>query len=333
MVRRNDISMVRTLKDEGERNLIELVKSIIQMDPSNNMIGDDCAILPFGDQFILISTDMVSKKTHLSPVMSYKDIGWFVTAINLSDIAAKGGTPLGVLLAYGLPKDMMVSDFQDIVRGAHECASTYQTSIIGGDTKENNDLVISGTSIGVVDKNEFMGRAGAKPGDIIAVTGTVGSAAASYLAIQKGEKTKSTIHGLIHPTPRVLEGQKLAMSRKVHCCMDISDGLSASLYELQRFNDVGFQIDYSKIPVDPLLMKYCDDISLSEYLLHFGGEYELLLSASKDAFPLLQKTIAPTSLTVIGTVTKEKGITILKNDILQTLENKGYQHFTASAFS
>lgn len=332
LVQRTDDHMAQTLKDVGERNLIELIKSIVQDDTVDIPLGDDCAVLDMGERYLLVSTDMISKRTHLCPAMSYKDIGWFVTAINLSDIAAKGGTPLGVLLAYGLSKDMPIADFKEIVKGADDCAKTYHSSIIGGDTKEHTDMVISGTSIGIVDKTEFMGRAGAKPDDIIVVTGELGKAASGFLSMQEG-KTGDDLKGLIHPIPRIIEGRKLAKSKKVHCCIDVSDGLSTSLYELQRFNDVGFQIDYSKIPVDPMLVMHTDQRALDNYLLHFGGEYELLACIPSDDLSYLQKKITPTPLSMIGKVTKDTAITIKKEGTIKPLENKGYEHFSRHEFS
>jgi len=325
--------MVQTLKDIGERGLIKLACSIISKDDMFHTIGDDCAFLPLGESYLLVSTDMISQHTHISTGMRPWDIGWFVTAINLSDLAAKGGIPLGVLLAYGLPKDMLVSDFEDIVRGADTCATTYQTSIIGGDTKEHPELVIAGTSIGIVDKEECMTRKGAKAGDIIAVTGTLGKAAGGRLSYTRG--TDNEHHSsLIHPIPRLSEGRKLAATKKVHCCMDISDGLSSSLYQLQNLNNVGFSIHASDLPIDPVLFSLCaTKDEQEEYALHFGGEYELLFCIPEDSVSELEKAIAPTTLTPIGTVTQKRSINIFKEGSTCILENKGYEHFLNHPFS
>ena len=326
--------MIKTLKDIGERSLIELINSIISKDDFTHTIGDDCAFIPLDDRYILVSTDMVSQSTHFSSVMDPRDMGWFVTAINLSDIAAKGGIPLGVLLAYGFPRDMSVSDFEELVEGAHACASAYHTSIIGGDTKEHNEIVISGTSIGVVDKQEYMSRAGAKEGDVIAVTGYLGKAAAGFLSIQKGKIDKKNIQGLIHPIPRISEGRKLAQSKMVHCCMDISDGLSSSLYQLQKYNNVGFSVVASELPIYPVLESICDDNDLrNKSLLHFGGEYELLMCIPAESFSALQDALKPTHLTAIGRVTRDTSIKFIQDGVVQTLENKGYEHFVSHIFS
>ncbi len=326
--------MIKTLQDFGERKLIDQIDMILSKNKRISGIGDDCAFISIGDRYLLVSTDIVSQRTHYPLIARPKDMGWFVTAVNLSDIAAKGGIPLGILLAYGLPKDMPVSDFEEIVHGANACALSCQTLIIGGDTKEHNEIVISGTSVGIVDKKECMFRKGAMPGDIIAVTGKLGKAAAGFLAIEEGEINEISLQGLLHPIPRIIEGRKLAKSRKVHCCMDISDGLSSSLYQLQKVNHVGFSINASYLPTDLSLESICkkNHISSIEYLLHFGGEYELLLCMPPESFSILQANIAPTCLTAIGEVTEEVSIVLNDTSGIVSLENKGYEHFSSHFF-
>jgi thiamine-monophosphate kinase len=327
--------MTHTLRDMGERQLINLIQLISPNKENTSRIGDDCAFIPLDEHILLVSTDIVSQRTHYPNITRPRDMGWFVTAVNLSDIAAKGGMPLGILLAYGLPKDMPVSDFQEIVQGANECALSYHTAIIGGDTKEHNEIVISGTGVGIVDKNECMYRKGAQPGDVLAVTGMLGMAAAGFLSIKQKKCADRFVKGLIHPTPRIFEGRKLAMSRQVHCCMDISDGLSSSLYQLQTCNDVGFSVTASNLPTDALLEAICKkaNLPINDYLLHFGGEYELLLCVSPESFSMVQANIAPTCLTAIGQVTEEKSIVLNDHGAILPLENRGYEHFSSHFFS
>jgi len=162
---------VSKLFDLGERKIIQMISNILTEGDGAVGIGDDCAVIDYNDDFILLTTDMISKKTHIPDIMTDWQIGWFIVSINLSDIAAKGGDPLGVLLAFGFPGDLNSSKLEEIVKGANDCAVFHNTSIIGGDMKENPDMVLSGCAIGSVKKDEFMGRSGVKPDDIIAVTG------------------------------------------------------------------------------------------------------------------------------------------------------------------
>ncbi len=321
------------LSDIGERNLIVLARSILKEHHESIDLTDDCAMLPLDSDYLLVTSDMISEKTHIPEGMKPWQIGWFVTAINLSDIAAKGGSPLGILLSYGLPSSFPKSSFIDLVKGASSCANRYKTKIIGGDTKENDHIVISGTALGLVKREQVISRKGAKEADIVAVTGLLGKAAAGFYEL-KQKKNIGTINSLCEPEPRIDEGISLAKTLKVHCCMDLSDGLSSSLYQLAELNNCGFHLKSELLPISSQLHKYAEyDTSIDEehLALHFGGDYELLLTADKQDFFYLQNVLKKhnTSLTRIGTVTKSNQITIdkikKKNCVLPNL---GYEHFS-----
>ena len=241
-----------------------------------------------------------------------------------------------MVLSLGLPKDTSDEFLENLMKGADKCATQYGTSIIGGDTKENPNVMLCGTAFGIVKKNEFMGRKGAKPGDIVAVTGTLGKAAAEYYAF-KHNVGKKNLKGLLEPEPRLEEGIMLAKAGVVTSCMDISDGLSSSLYQLQELNDVGFKIDEEKIPQSQELLELTGKIktlNVHELSIHFGGDYELLLTISPDKFEKAQKIVENTGnqLTPIGIVTKDDKIVIISNGIDKVLENKGYEHFKENDF-
>ncbi len=325
-----DLSLsVKKLSDLGERKAIDLISNLLSKGDVAVGIGDDCAALEFGDDFLLVSTDMITEKTHIPDVMTPWQIGWFIVAINLSDIAAKGGQPLGLVLSLGLSKDTTELFLKELMKGANDCATKYGTTIIGGDTKENSQITICGTAFGTVREDEFMSRKGAKPGDIVAVTGTLGKAGAGYFALQhkvKGEILKD----LLEPQPRIEEGRSLSRQKIVTSCMDISDGLSSSLYQLQELNKVGFEIKKDCIPLSPSLLnlaKKHTEMNIYEYVLHFGGDYELLLTMPPAAFEQTRE-----KLTAIGTVTKEQDITLIDGASKTILKNKGYEHFKDSDF-
>ncbi len=327
---------MKNLSDLGERRAIKLISNILSKDKVAVGIGDDCAAFDFRENYLLVTTDMISEKTHIPKIMSPWQIGWFIVAINLSDIAAKGGKPIGLVLSLGLPKNTSEQFLIDLMKGADKCATKYNTTIVGGDTKENDKITLCGTALGLVKKDEFMSRKGAKPGDIVAITGTLGKAAAGYYAFKHGIKNKETLKGFLEPNPRIKEGIVLAKTKLVTSSMDISDGLSSSLYQLQDLNKVGFEIDEEKIPLSPTLLKLKgkQDFDLYSNAIHFGGDYELLVTMPKNTFKEAQKTIESTgnSLTMIGRVTKGKKIVIKNKDKIQTLENRGYEHFIKRAF-
>ena len=326
---------VKKLSDLGERRAIHLISNILSKGDVAVGVGDDCAALEFGKDFLLVSTDMVSKKTHIPKIMTPWQIGRFIIAINLSDIAAKGGKPLGLVLSLGLPKDTPELFLKELIEGADDCATTYGTSIIGGDTKENPNIIVCGTVFGIVRKNEFMSRKGAKPGDIVAVTGTLGKAGAGYYALKHNTENKKILNGLLEPKARLQEGMALAGEKIVTSCMDISDGLSSSLYQLQELNNVGFEIEKEKIPLAQTLFKLAREkrqLDAYEYALHFGGDYELLLTIPPDKFEKAVQSVEKVGnrITLIGRVTKDNKITIISNETKKILQNRGYEHFRRS---
>ena len=324
------------LSDVGERKAIALISKILSEGNVAVGIGDDCAALEIGEQYLLVSTDMISQETHMSHKMTPYQIGWFVVAINLSDIAAKGGVPLGVVVSLGLPHDLSDDFLKDLMRGADECATCFDTSIIGGDTKENPGITICGTAVGIVKKDEFMPRKGAQPGDVVAVTGALGRAGAGYYVLKHRKGNQKLMKGLFEPMPRIKEGRALAQKKIVSSCMDISDGLSASLYQLQEVNRCGFDIQLENLPIAPELqsLKEYTKIDVARYALHFGGDYELLVTIPADKSDLARKVLEKTgtSLTSIGRVTASKDIRLISASGATILENKGYEHFAPRAF-
>lgn len=321
------------LTDLGEREIIKRIAPLLSTAENTLEIGDDCAVIDLGKNLLLITTDMVNAETHLPEEITPWQIGWFSIAVNLSDIAAKGGTPYGLVLALGLPRSLDEDFIKELVEGANSCATTYDTAIVGGDTKETRFITITGTAVGIVPKGEFMSRVGAKVGDLVAVTGNLGKAAAGYYALKHDIKGKKELaQGLMEPTPRLPEGRVLASTGAVTSCMDISDGLSSSLYQLQEANNVGFEIDFSNIPISEEISELRShvDVDVPDFALHFGGDYELLLTLTpsrfKDAQDVLEKSGG--SLTCIGRVIDGEKIYLTSQEGKQILPNKGYEHFT-----
>ena len=323
---------MKSLSELGERKAIELVlKSIKKADIALGP-GDDCAAIKFGNDYLLLTTDMISQKTHISKFMKPYQIGWYIVAINLSDIASMGGVPLGILLSYGFPKKISEQFLKELTRGANSCAVRYGTYIIGGDIKESSEINISGTAIGKVRKDELLTRKGAKSGDIVAVTGTLGNAGAGYYNLKYNILKKNLSKSLFEPIPKISEGGILAKMKCVSSCMDISDGLSSSLYQLGEINSVGFEIEYGNIPISDDCIKIAEkvkNLNIFDIAFHFGGDYELLLTLPKNCFDKAKKVLLKKgyNLFSIGRVKKSREIVISKNSENKILENKGYEHF------
>lgn len=322
---------MKDLSELGERGAINLISKLISRGEEVVGVGDDCAVFELDDDFLLVTSDMVNEKTHMPKGMSAWQMGWFLVAVNLSDIAAKGGCPLGVLVSLGLPRDTTRGFLVDFMKGANQCAVSYKTSIVGGDTKENDSLTMSGAAFGRVKKSFFMPRKGACVGDVVAVTGLLGLAGAGFYALKHGLDNKMIIDGLLEPRPRIMEGVKLAESGVVSCCMDMSDGLSSSLYQLGEVNSVGFRIDRRLLPVSPFLRDLSyehEGVDVFENVLHFGGDYELLLTLSESDFDIASKAVESVGgvLSKIGVIT-DKDIVLFDGSGEEILENRGYEHF------
>jgi thiamine-monophosphate kinase len=269
--------------------------------------------------------------------MTAFQIGWFIVSINLSDIAAKGGTPLGLVVSFGLPKKTTDTFLMDLAKGADTCATTFGTHIIGGDTKEIDDITLCGTAFGLVNINEFMPRKGAYPDNIVAVTGKLGKAGAGHVNLKNKFFNNDISSLLFEPVPKLKEGKILASQKCVTSCMDLSDGLSSSLYQLHELNNVGFEINKNNLPIAEELFQFKEkqiDINIYDYALHFGGDYELLLTIPRSDFKKTQEIMRKNGfiLTDIGIVTKNKEIVIKSGIKKELIENRGYEHFKKKFF-
>ncbi|MBU4032829.1 MAG: thiamine-phosphate kinase [Candidatus Thermoplasmatota archaeon] len=300
------------LLDIGERAIISRLMG--RLDPDGiRMLGDDCAILEMGDYYLLLTTDMITRATHMPEGAKPQDIGWYAAAINLSDIAAMGGEPLGMLFALGLPIDTASEWLDALYSGIQECCDQYNAPILGGDTKENSNLTISGVAVGRVPKGHILRRSGAKPGDILAMTGSLGRGLL-------WERNKSDAEKLLRVEPRVEQGITLARSGAVSSCIDISDGLSTCLHLMSKASQIGFEVEESVLPMVPGL-----DAEEKELAIHWGGDFELLFTVRPEMADKLFSSMP--GITRIGRVTSDISVTIENNGTSQPLEDLGYEHF------
>ena len=320
---------MKTLGTLGERETIRIIEKIIKSDATIGP-GDDCAAIDMGDKFLLITTDMMVTKTHIPKGMGPYDIGWSIVAVNLSDIAAMGGTPLGLVTAIGITRGHPIEFIEQMVDGMNDCARRFNTSIVGGDTKEHDDLVLCGTALGLVSKKGILLRKGAKPGDLIAVTGSLGRAGSGFFSIKKALNLKEAEDSLKRPWPRVKEGMALSASGFVTSCMDISDGLSTSIFEMSRNSGMTYEVDYAKVPkAKEVDLAFHDLERQKDLVLNFGDDFELLFTikreAENDLAKLSQECGCP--MTVIGKVTSGEENILIDNGTRERLENLGYEHF------
>lgn len=321
--------MAKQLREIGEREAIEHIRKILDQGDFPLGLTDDCAAIEMGKNYLLVSTDMINERTHMPVGMTAYDMGWHVIAVNLSDIASKGGEPLGVEVAVGLPRQKDIEFLEDMAQGMDSCARKYGTAIAGGDTKECYEVTLVGTAFGIVPKNKIMLRGGAHEGDIVAVTGKLGKGAVGYHALKHGLDIESAVSKMFRPEPRMAEGIALSQSGLATSCMDISDGLASTTYQMCDESGVSMEIDFDKLPRTEEISQI-DFIPKDELLLYFGGDYELLVTLKPSGLKKAQSAVkkAGGELTEIGIVTEsQEANKLIKGGEMEILENRGYEHF------
>lgn len=311
--------MVKSLRDLGERALIQRLEELL---PD---VGDDAAVLELGDQYLVLSTDMIYKPTHILDEMSWVQRGKYIVSINYSDIAAMGAKPLGFLLSYGSP-DVGEEEFNDLIHGVKTQCERYDTRFLGGDTNEVGELTLAGFALGTTKKPVL--RSGAKAGDLVAVTGSLGSASLGVdiivkkLADQVDKKLlEEILKHTLEPEPRVAEG--LLLNPYASALTDVSDSLAVSLHSISEKSKVGLEVDSGKIPYIDSAVKAASElrINMQEKALYGGGDYQLLFTIPEQGWRKVDKKI---EATVIGRVVKGSGVRGTSGDEIPC---RGYEHF------
>lgn len=311
------------VRDLGERGTIARISELLLHDVVLGAGEDDCAVLDWNeDEYLLMTTDMLHQSTDFPDEMTPWQVGWMSAAVNLSDIAAMGGRPFALVAAMGFHKDTDVEFVDGMVKGMKACAEKFGVSIVGGDTDEHDEITIVCTALGRVKKDGLLRRSGANVGDLVCVTGELGTAEAALQAMSR-EIPQDVKNGLtkklFEPQPRVHEALALAKSGAVTSMMDISDGLALSLHDLGKASNVGFLIYGDELPV----LDETNVISTGLNLPLYGaGDFELLFTIKLNALEIARKAC---QFTVIGDVTPGD-ILVKKDGVTEKVEVKGYEH-------
>lgn len=317
--------MERILGGLGERSIIAMIRGQY----GYSWTDDDAAAIDQGSNYMLITTDSISEKSHMPKGAGYASIGYFFAALNISDIAAMGGVPKYFMTAFTLRKDMKAEDLVELEKGMNRCLEKYGVKLIGGDLKQGMEINLSGIAIGEVSKKKILRRNGVKKNDVLCVTGRLGKNAAAYYMWKKTGKRKWA-ELLIEIEPRIKEGRLIA-EYGASSAIDLSDGVFSAISQLSKINKLGFKIDYSKVPVHSLAKKVSRELKLNteELALGFGGEYELLFTVSKSKLAKLKLAAKRNGIQIsdIGIVTGRKCI-LVKDGNAKEISSKGYEHFT-----
>jgi len=312
------------LSELGEFKLIDHLTKHFKINHKSTVkgIGDDAAILKYGKKQIVVSTDLLVEGVHFD--LSYvplKHLGYKAVMVNLSDIYAMNAKATQITVSIAVSNRFPLEALEELYAGITTAAEFYNIDVVGGDTTSSTSgLIISITAIGEVEKGNEVLRSGAKPNDLLVVTGDIGGA---YMGLQVLEREKEVFK--VNPNSQpdlsmytyIVERQLKPEARKdiiellqklevkPTSMIDISDGLSSEVIHLCKQSKVGVDIYENKIPLDPQVISTCEEFNIDSttVALNGGEDYELLMTISQEDYPKIKGN---PNLTVIGYMTEEE---------------------------
>jgi thiamine-monophosphate kinase len=336
--------MPETLKDIGEFGLIARIDDLLKREgvqsPGVSLgIGDDTASFKARPGYeVLVTCDCVVEGRHfLSRHISAMDLGRRSMMLNISDIGAMGGHPLYALISLGLKNETLVKDIEDLYRGFLLELNPFGASIIGGNlTKSGDGIFIDITLIGEVEEGRAVRRSGARPGDVILVTGYPGQSAAGLQLLL--QSLASEDHPLVRaynkPSHRAREGRAVALTGCATAMIDTSDGFLGDLGHICEQSGVGALLNQEKFPISDNLREAAKILKkeLLDFFLGDSDDYQLIITCGAQDVERIHSSVALTyegPVTQVGEVTApEKGLRLLLSDgSEQSLSAKGWDHF------
>ncbi|MCB0444551.1 MAG: thiamine-phosphate kinase [Gelidibacter sp.] len=333
-----------SLSELGEFGLIEHLTQHFEITQNSTIkgIGDDAAILDFNSKKVVVTTDLLVENVHFDlSYMPLKHLGYKAIMVNLSDVYAMNANATQVTVSIAVSNRFPLEALEALYAGIETAAKVYHVDVVGGDTTSSTTgLIISVTAIGEVDENNIVYRNGAKPNDLLVVSGDLGAA---YMGLQVLEREKEVFK--VNPKNQpdldlyayIIERQLKPEARrdiiklladlevKPTSMIDISDGLSSEIIHLCKQSHVGVALYENKIPLDPQVISTCEEFNIDSttIALNGGEDYELLMTISQADFPKIKGN---PNFTVIGYMTeKEKGMHLVtRAETLIPLIAKGW---------
>ncbi len=316
-----------SLSELGEFGLIKhLTKNFgINCESTEKGVGDDAAVMEFSDKQVLVTTDLLVEGVHFDlSYMPLKHLGYKAVMVNLSDVYAMNGTATQITVSIAISNRFPLEAIEELYAGIQHACEKYNVDLVGGDTTSSTKgMLISITAIGEAKKEDVVYRNGAKPNDLLVVTGDLGSA---YLGLQVLEREKQVFQSNPNSQPDLdqysylVERQLKPEARKdvvqllkelevkPSSMIDISDGLSSEIIHLCTQSEVGCDLYEDKIPLDPQMISTCEEFKIDSTTIALSGgeDYELLFTVSQEDFPKIK---ANPNFTIIGHMTpKNEGM-------------------------
>jgi thiamine-monophosphate kinase len=325
----------------GETALINLIRDRFGAPIAGDLVlsvGDDAALLDTGAASLLIvTTDLLVEGTHFRmDIIEPYLLGWKSVAVNISDVAAMGGEPTYAFVSIGLP-DLEVSIVENIYEGMRDVSAAFGSAIAGGDTVASGNIVINVVQLGLVERHLATKRSGAKPGDAIIVTNTLGDSRAGLelllrLGLEEARRVAPVlVERHLKPEPRINEARAAVLTGKVRSMMDLSDGLSSDLGKLCEASGVGARVYAQALPISQDVHIAASRLDADAVLLAASGgeDYELILTCDPRDVDDIIKAIDRTGsrARTIGEIVEEKSVRLVYSNGEEGPMPASWEHF------
>lgn len=330
--------LIPTVADRTEAELIATIQAHLEPSPDWLAvgIGDDAAVVsPERNRLEVLTVDALVEGVHFDRRFVPPDaVGFRSLAVNLSDLAAMGAQPRLALLSMALPATLPLCDFDGFAKGFAQLANAVGVHLVGGNlTRTTGPMVVDITAIGTVKPRGSLTRSGARAGDEVYVTGTVGAAAAGLAALRSGSSDpalRDCVARYLRPEPRLRTGTLLGRNRAASACVDSSDGLADAVHQLARASQVGIAIDADAVPVEPAAREWFEreSVDVVTAAMTRGDDYELVFTVHPRVRRRL-RTIerqSRTPMTRIGVCTAQTDVVLRRGSVAEPLP-PGYGHF------
>ncbi|MEU9557821.1 thiamine-phosphate kinase [Streptomyces fumanus] len=304
---------------------------------------DDCAVYDIAAPLTLVvGSDYIRGPRfilHEMGLLSDFDIGYYLVAANVSDIAAMGATPIGVLSVVRYPHELNDADFRQVMAGIHQACTDSGTMNVGGDIGNAERLILSGTALGVCRPGKVLRRSGARPGDLLCVTGPCGLLGAAVAYFPKRDTFPTTLpadaeHRLLHswkrPRARVAEGRLLARKPYATACQDTSDGLKATIEQIMQASGVGVRVTENNVPVDSAVHMVAELMQVEPLALAMSAssDFQLAFTVAPEDAPSCREEFAAQGLDfiVIGEVTDGDTAELVSDSVSRPLPGVAWKH-------